>query len=378
VRTFLRIAAAMLFALVASAAEPTPVYISGENGYHTYRIPSLLLTSKGTLLAFAEGRRGGRSDAGEIDLLLKRSLDEGQTWTSPQTVWADKGNTCGNPTPVLDEDTGTIWLLMTWNLGADKESDIMRAKSKDTRRVFVTSSNDDGQSWSKPSEITTSVKKSAWHWYATGPGNGIQLTKNRFKGRLVVPANHSELDEQNKPLTRSHVIYSDDHGKTWQLGGVEEEKTNESAIVELSDGTLLHNMRSYHGKNRRAIASSSDGGATWSSVTLDDALIEPVCQASMIRLTWPEQGKSRIAFSNPASVKRENLTLRLSYDEAKTWLISKILWPGPAAYSSLATGQDGSIFCLFEHGVKDPYERISISRLSPKDFNYPKPCSSRR
>ena len=160
-------------------AEPqqADVFVSGRDGYHTYRIPSVIVTKKGTVLAFCEGRKKGRSDAGDIDLLLKRSTDGGKTWSSQQIVWDDKNNTCGNPCPVIDAKTGTIWLLLTWNLGADRESQIISQKSKDTRQVFVTYSKDDGQRWAPPKEITEQTKQKNWTWYATGPGVGIQLSK---------------------------------------------------------------------------------------------------------------------------------------------------------------------------------------------------------
>ena len=355
--------------LVAARAEPalTDVYLSGQDGYHTYRIPAIVVTTNGTVLAFCEGRKKSRSDTGDIDLLLKRSADGGQTWSAQQVIWSDDENTCGNPTPVVDQSTGVVWLLMTWNRGGDKEDQISYAASRDTRRVFVTHSADDGLTWAKPQEITASVKKPTWGWYATGPVNGIQLTRGAHRGRLVIPANHSASVLQTnaaRPATRSHVIFSDDHGKTWQLGGIEEEMTNESTLAELADGSLLHNMRSYHKQNRRAVATSKDGGLTWSPVKLDDALIEPVCQASLLRCTWPEDGgRSRLLFSNPASLKREQMTVRLSYDEGATWPVSKLIYGGPAAYSCLAILPDKSIACLFERGKKNSYETISLARF---------------
>ena len=178
-------------ASVPQAGEPdfqvarTPVYVSGQDGYHTYRIPSLLVTPRGTLLAFAEGRKQGSGDAGDIDLLLKRSPDLGRTWEAAQTVWDDGPNTCGNPCPVVDRETGTLWLLLTWNRGDDAEHQIIAQQSRDTRRVFVTRSTDDGLTWSAPREITGSVKLTNWTWYATGPGAGIPIEHGAHRGRLV-------------------------------------------------------------------------------------------------------------------------------------------------------------------------------------------------
>jgi sialidase-1 len=341
------------------------VFVAGDDGYHTYRIPALIVTTNRTVLAFCEGRKNSRSDTGDIDMLVKRSTDGGKTWSAQQVIWSDAENTCGNPAPVVDQTTGIAWLLMTWNRGADHEKDIHAKTSKATRRVFVTHSANDGQTWAVPKEITSAVKKPEWTWYATGPVNGIQLTRGKHAGRLIIPCNHSALTEGGGSASRSHIIYSDDHGQTWQLGGSEDEKTNESTVVEQADGSLLHNMRSYFGKNRRTVATSKDGGLTWSPVKLDETLIEPVCQASILRCTWPEGGdKSRILFSNPASTKRENMTVRISYDEGNTWAASKVLQAGPAAYSCLTMLPDKTIGCLFERGEKTSYERISFARFS--------------
>ncbi|MDB6129601.1 MAG: Sialidase, partial [Verrucomicrobiales bacterium] len=242
---------------------------------------------------------------------------------------------------------------------------ILQGKSKDSRRVFVTHSSDDGMTWARPQEITSSVKKGDWGWYATGPVNGIEIIHGVYLGRLIIPANHSELDSGHNPVSRSHVFYSDDHGANWKLGGSEDELTNESTLVELVDGSLMQNMRSYHKQNRRAVANSRDGGASWSRVKLDETLIEPICQGSLLRYSWSEKGgKSRILFSNPASLKRENLTLRVSYDEGATWAKSKVIHAGPAAYSCMAILPDKSIACVFENGEKKPYEKISIARFS--------------
>lgn len=366
-RQFLGLVAWLIlwFARSATAApELTDVFVAGQDGYHTYRIPAVVVTTNGTALAFCEGRKINRNDSGDIDLLVKRSTDGGKTWSPQQVIWSDAENTCGNPAPVVDQTTGVIWLLLTWNVGFDKEDQINYLKARDTRRVFISYSADDGLTWAKPVEITKAVKKPEWGWYATGPCNGIQLTRGAQRGRLVIPCNHSTLTTSTQVVTRSHVIFSDDHGQSWQIGGVEEEMTNESTIVEINDGSLLHNMRSYHKKNRRAVARSRDAGLTWSAVKLDDTLIEPVCQGSILRCTWPDRGeRSRILFSNPASTKREKLTVRLSYDEGATWPVRREIQSGPAAYSCLTILPDKSIGCLFERGEKSPYERITLARI---------------
>ena len=326
------------------------VFRSGEGGYHTYRIPALLQTKKGTLLAFCEGRRNGAGDSGDIDLLVKRSKDNGKTW-SPAHVIADFGeDTIGNPAPVVDRKTGEIWLLLTRNPGKLEGKELHAGTSAGTRTVWVTHSSDDGRKWAPPVEITRGVKPSEWLWYATGPGNGIQLKS----GRMVIPCDHTRPGD----LRHSHVIFSDDHGRTWKLGGSAQEKTNESAIVELKDGSLLFNMRSYLGQNRRAIARSFDEGLTWSRFASDQALVEPVCQASLVRALGV------LMFSNPASTKRERMTVRVSHDEGSTWPVERVLHEGPAAYSALAELRRGWVGCLYERGDRRPYEKITLARFT--------------
>jgi len=344
-----------MLAAAPSPAAPVDVFVGGQDGYHTYRIPSLLLTPKGTLLAFAEGRKTGRADSGEIDLVLKRSIDNGRTWSALQIVASDSPNTIGNPCPVVDRSTGTIWLPMTHNLGVDREGDILAGKSKGTRSVLISSSTDDGQTWTKPQDITSDVKPKDWTWYATGPGVGIQLKS----GRLLIPCDHRVL---GAPSYRSHVIYSDDHGKTWKLGGVVGDAVNECQAVELADGSVMINMRSYRANQHcRAISISKDGGATWSEISDDKTLIEPNCQASFIGFDGDEKHKPLLLFCNPASEKkRENLTLRISHDDGRSWPISKTIYEGSSAYSSLAILPEMTAGCLFE---RDDYAKISFVQI---------------
>jgi sialidase-1 len=331
------------------------VFVSGQDGYHTFRIPSLVVAPKGAVLAFCEGRKKGRGDSGDIDLVLRRSIDGGATWGPLQVVWDDGAHTCGNPCPVVDRDTGTVWLLMTHNLGEDPESKIIDGTSKGTRTVWVSKSADEGATWSAPVEITKETKKPDWTWYATGPGVGIQ-TKN---GRLVVPCDHVEAGTKRGG---SHLIWSADHGATWTLGGAVVGGVNECQVVERSDGSLMLNMRNWHTPSRaRAVATSADGGATWSAVSHDAALVEPVCQASILRSSWEP---SRILFSNPADPKRRvRMTVRSSADEGATWTTLRELGEGPAAYSCLALLPDRKVGCLYETGVKSPYDKIVLARF---------------
>jgi sialidase-1 len=339
--------------------DPTSVevFVSGTEGYHTFRIPAVIRTKKDTLLAFAEGRKGSGGDSGDIDTVLKRSRDGGRTWSPLQVVLDEGANTLGNPCPVVDQKTGTIWLLFTRNLGTDTERAIRSGKSKSSRECWVTSSQDDGVIWSKPVNLTATTKAPDWTWYATGPGVGIQLRR----GRLLIPCDHAVAGTD---MLRSHVIYSDDHGATWKRGGVVGDLTNECQAVELADGTVLINMRSYHRQNRRAVATSRDGGETWSEIKLDPALIEPVCQASLLRYPGGKRDKeSLLLFSNPASTKRERLTVRLSPDGGATWPYARVLHAGPAAYSCLTALPRGEAGCLYERGETNAYQRITFTRF---------------
>ncbi len=342
-----------------AALEQTPLWTAGDDGYHTYRIPSLIETKTGSLVAFVEARKGGTSDTGNIDLVMKRSTDGGRTWSKQQVIWDDGDNTCGNPCPVVDSATGTIWLLLTHNLGKDGEAAITAGKAHGTRTVWISHSEDDGQNWSHPRDITREVKDPALGWYATGPGIGIQLTRGEHRGRMVVPC------DQKNDGKFSHAIYSDDGGRSWQIGGKIPE-FNECQAVELADGRLMLNMRNADkSRKRRGVVTSEDGGITWSEPRADDQLIEPVCQASILRHSWPRDGgRGAILFSNPASEKRENMTVRLSEDEGQTWPHSRTLWAGPSAYSCLAVLADGTILCVHEAGEKKPYEKVLLSRFS--------------
>jgi len=345
-----------------------PLWESGKGAYHTYRIPALAVTTKDTILAFCEGRKKNSTDAGDIDLLIRRSTDNGETWSEPAVMWDDGENTCGNPCPIVDAETGTIWLLGTWNRGDDTEHAIINSRSTDTRRVFAISSTDDGRTWSKPEEITGNVKKPDWTWYATGPGSGIQITKGKHAGRLMAACDHIEAGTKHH---YSHVVYSDDHGKTWKLGGrTANHEVNECEVVELIDGRLMLNMRNLdRSAQRRQKAFSRDGGITWEDQGFDHTLIEPVCQASMQRYSWPVGGrKSVILFSNPAGTQRANMTVRASFDEGITWPAQRSLHAGPSAYSDLAVLKNGTVVCLYERGDRSPYEQIVLARFAVKDL----------
>ncbi len=360
----------LLFLYLSCEAGPSAndslnyIFESGTEGYKCFRIPAIVTTNTGTLLAFAEGRKIGCSDTGDIDLVMKRSEDNGNTWSKLIVIWDDGDNVCGNPAPVVDEQSGAIHLLSTWNLGKDKESQIIAGSSKDSRRVFVMRSDDDGLSWTDAEEITSSVKKENWTWYATGPCHGIQLKSAVNKGRLLIPCDHIEAGTKRY---YSHVIYSDDNGKSWKLGGTTpQDQVNECTVAELSDGRLLLNMRNYdRSQKSRKIAISEDGGMSWSDLASDSLLIEPICQASMLMVQDQKHKMHGLYFLNPAHEdERRMMTLRRSEDEGLSWSESRVLYPGPSAYSDLTLLSNGSLGFLYEAGISSPYQGIVFQSLS--------------
>jgi sialidase-1 len=350
---------------LAKDLEQQAIFSRGQDGYHTYRIPALLTTVEGTVLAFCEGRKNGGGDSGDIDIVLKRSTDGGKTWSKQVTIWDDSTNCCGNPCVVQDQETKTILLLLTHNLGQDHEREINSGKSVGARTVWIMKSDDNGASWSKPQEITSQVKDPSWRWYATGPGVGIQITKGEHKGRIVIPCDHSVAHE-NEIESQSHAIYSDDHGKTWKLGGSLRPAMNECQVVELVEpkGGLLMSMRNLPRGSNRALATSKDGGITWTEPLRNDQLLDPT-QASILRYDWGTTNKSgTILFSNPAnSGRRRNMTVRASFDGGTTWPVSKVLHKADAAYSCLSVLPGQEVGCLYECGKTNAYEQITFARF---------------
>ena len=329
----------------------TTVFKSGAEGYHTFRIPAIIRTP-GRLIAFCEGRVNDRSDSGEIDLVMKYSADEGATWSPLSVVAHDPGFTCGNPAPAYDARSGKLILVWTKNFASAKESRILTGEDP-PRTVWVMDSRDEGATWSAPVEISATASKPEWRWYATGPGHAIQLKS----GRLLVPANYSLGPEFAG--WHSHVIFSDDGGATWAIGGIHEGFTNESTVAELPDGRVYQNMRSYTGENRRRVSYSSDGGVTWTADQSDSALVEPVCQASALS----DGVRPLLLFSNPASASREKMTVRASSDGGATWPNAFELYAGPSAYSDLAFLNETTVACVYERGTQSAYEEIVVTRI---------------
>ena len=340
------------------------LFVSGRDGYHTFRIPALAVTTAGTVLAFAEGRRNSDSDTGDIDIVLRSSTDHGQSFGELQVVVEGGGNVAGNPAPVVDQETNRIWLPFCRN-NADGPEDLIWT-GEAPRTVWLTYSDDDGVTWATPREITSDVKDPAWTWYATGPCHSIQLRS----GRLLVPCDHGigRRFERHVDSTHSHVILSDDHGETWRIGGSAQEGTNECAAAELDDGSVYLNMRccrkkrgsSWESPNRRGFARSWDGGASFSEIGWHDELTDPACQGSVISTG---EARAALVFTNAASQKRERLTVRTSADGGHTWSVGQVLNMGPSAYSDICVLPGGAVGCLFECGDTVPKDQLRWVRL---------------
>jgi sialidase-1 len=348
--------AGTIFAGNKSGFEQTDVFVAGELGYKEFRIPVLVVTNGGTLLAIGEGGRTS-SDFGDRDILLRRSTDGGRKWAADIQLLRDEGtSTCGNPTVLVDRQTGRIHLLSTVN----------------GERVFHNYSDDDGATWSDFRDITDVFEafkpRFPWTRFATGSGLGIELTRGRYKGRFIMTVWMTKGEKQ----FRSAVIYSDDRGQTWKAGGLSNPafNTNECTVYERTDGTLVLNMRG--GGNHpkagrepyRIVATSHDGGLTWSRSHFDKNLICPECLACTRRYSWPKEGRSRVLFANPANEKgRVNMTVRVSYNEGKTWPVAKQVFAGPSAYSCLARLPNGDIGLLYEGGDRHRYQKMMFARF---------------
>jgi len=332
--------------------EQNYVYVAGQDNVHTYRIPAITVSIKGTVLVFCEARKQSSRDQSPTDLVLKRSFDNGRVWEPIQTLVAGKGrDAIMNPCVLIDRSDGTIFLIC------------INVHSK--KRVLLLKSTDDGGTWSEPEDITSQINVEK---FVSGPGVAIQLRSGRF----VVPGYCGTYDRKTRKGLYSMVVYSDDHGRIWHAGAKVNDYTNESQVVELTDGRLMLNMRSNREQSCRAVAISEDGGGNFSPVYDDRNLNECPCQASFIRYSPAgKDGKNRLLFSNPdiagprhGAAKREKMTIRVSYDEGKSWPVSKLIHSGPSAYSGLAIAGDGSILCVYEGGEIHPREWVRLARFN--------------
>jgi sialidase-1 len=354
--------------------EKSEVFPPGFNGVARYRIPGIVVTPKGTVLAYAEARKNDSKDWGEIEVHLRRSTDGGKTWDVSKHIahhgsrlegnphkkeGGENEQTVNNPVAIVDRETGAIEFLYCINYA----------------RCFSMRSTDDGLTWSASVDITASFepfrKKYDWKVIATGPGHGIQIKS----GRLVVPIWLAYGKEGDHGPSAAATIYSDDHGQTWKAGDLclpnegDFGNPNETMITELSNGRVMLVSRSVSKASRKLITTSADGATGWTTPIFHDQLWEPVCMASIV--THPS---GVLLFSNPHTLgldnagnpvpagrgKRENLCIKLSRDDGKTWPINKVLDPGKAAYSDLAVLPDGTVLCLYERADSIECARFNL------------------
>jgi len=323
------------------------IFPAKKEGYNSYRIPALVTTTKGTLLAFCEGRKHGAADHGDIDIVLKRSTDGGKTWSPLQIVFDNNNHVAGNPVPIVDQKTGRIFLLSC----TSDQHEYKIYEGKGRRGIWIQHSDDDGLTWTKPRDISTNIYPTDWRWYATGPCSGIQIQQGKHADRLICPANHTAVEDpkSQKNIFRTHSIYSDDQGKTWHLGESSAPGGNESTIAEAGKDLLYQSIRMQsHRKGVRGIRYSTDGGATWTPLKHDPKLPCPMCQGSVIR---DHSKPNRLIHSNPGTSKgRSNMTIRISEDGGKTWPNSKIIHSGSSAYSDLTITSNKQLAILYEGG----------------------------
>lgn len=354
-------------AFAADTIEATTVFQSGEGGYHTYRIPAALVTPSGDVLAFCEGR-SAVSDHAENDIVMKRSTDQGKTWSALTVVAEDGDNCLNNPCVVTDRSNGRILLMFQRYPEAYDERTVEPGLEGDKIvRTWLMYSDDNGKTWSAPRDVTQNTKPANATSVASGPGNGIQLRRGAFAGRILFPFNHGPYGSW-----KVYSVLSDDGGETWTYGIPAVEGTpghaNEVQFVEMVTGFVRLNARSFGGAKLRKTTLSIDSGLSWTVPLMDvPDLPDPSCMGSMIRYGDPMDGeKPTLLFSGPNSQdKRVDGTIWVSYDEGQGWSNPQLVHEGHFAYSHLVRLPDGNVGCLYETGNAGPYERIDFARVSP-------------
>lgn len=341
---------------------------SGSGDYSCYRTPGLAISRRGTVLAFCGARQDNCKDEGNIDVVLRRSLDGGLSWRPLQVIANDGTNPCKIPVPVVLSD-GRILLLWLWNAAVQRESD------RGLRRLRLSISDDDGLSWSPSRDLTDQVRLSGWKpWYGIGPGHGIVKQLAPAAGRIVVPARHS-----SSRGSRSHLLLSDDNGVNWRVGAIATAgPSSECTVTELGDGSLMLNSRSRGGA--RVVSISRDGGLTMATSAVDPQLIEPMqgCQASLLTYSLGTGEQATLLFANPADQQhRTNGRIRLSRDNGRHWSrgFGTDLSVGAfSGYSDLARFSDGDVGLLLESGssyrkARGEEKRANRQRLGGRGDN---------
>ncbi|MBB4895370.1 sialidase-1 [Streptomyces olivoverticillatus] len=345
-----------------------------DGGYACYRIPAVVTTNRGTLLAFAEGRKRNCGDATDIDVVVKRSTDGGRTWEPPRVVNTGRGDTHGNPAPVVDRRTGRIVLATTYNKG---RADAGNCDVPCNRTPHLQYSDDDGVSWSRPRELTASIRPASWNsWYATGSGHGIQLAHGRHRGRLVIGVNAESHNGTRTSANHAALALSDDGGAHWRLGATDtfrvaadstyRQKPSELTLAERDDGTVYVNGREQGGTDlgNRDEAVSGNGGAGFTAPFRSlPGLYSPMVQGAVLPLR-----SGRWLFSAPADPdRRRTMTIRSSYDEGRTWEGAErgrqvtADWSG---YSDMTLVGTGTVGLLYEAGKADARQEIRFARFT--------------
>ncbi|TKJ33197.1 MAG: exo-alpha-sialidase [Planctomycetes bacterium B3_Pla] len=378
---------ALVQTLLVSAAvsgEPfmqkTDLFEAGSDGYATYRIPGIVVTSRGTLLAYCEARKSLQGDWGTIDIMMRRSTDGGKTWGKQQKIVNVEGRVAQNPVALKQNlaKEGEITINNPVAIPDRQTNAVHFLYCVEYARCYYMRSDDDGRSFTVPVDITETFEKFRdeydWKVLATGPGHGIQLRN----GRLLVPVwlSTGTGGHAHRPSCVS-VIYSDDNGKTWRGGQIVVAHPNpvnpsETVAVQLNDGRVMFNIRHESKPRLRGVCISPDGVTGWSKMIFHEQLPEPVCMGSIIRLSEkPAHKKNRILFANPHNPddrRRKNVTVKLSYDEGKTWPVAKSIEPGISGYSDLAVSPDGLAYCFYERGsVDDSHYRpahLTVTRFN--------------
>ncbi|MGW1808107.1 exo-alpha-sialidase [Streptomyces sp. NPDC002078] len=346
---------------------------SQDPGYACFRIPAIVRTTDGTLLAFAEGRVLNCGDAADIDIVLKRSTDGGRTWGPLQVVNEGAGDTHGNPAPIVDRETGRVWLAETYNTG---RTDSASCSVPCDRTPHLQYSDDDGRTWSVPRDLSPEILPADWNsWYATGPVHGIQLTKGRYAGRLVFGVNTETWDGSRVTANHAALIVSDDHGGHWRIGatdtwpiaddGTFRQKPSELTLAERGDGSILVSGREQDGTDlgHRTQAVSRDGGGSFTAPFHDlPDLYAPQVQGSMLRLG------DRILLACPADPdRRRTMMIHSSYDGGRTWdsvdrgTVVTTDWSG---YSDLVRADADTVGLIYEGGAVDARDEIRFARFT--------------